>query len=62
MKTTNTFNTASTDNAAATILLSALFVLITAAVFTSTKAEAKEVSYKATPHVETIVVTATRLK
>ncbi len=56
---TNTFNK---DNAAATILLSALLVLITAAVLTSTKADAKEVSAQAVPQIETIVVTATRIK
>ncbi len=59
MKTTNTFNT---DNAAATVLLTSLLVLITAAVFTSARADAKEVSYQAAPQIETIVVTATRLK
>ncbi len=53
------------DNAAATILLTALFSLIAAAVLTSTMADAKSVEdihAKATPHIETIVVTATRLK
>ena len=59
MKTTNTF---SKDNAAATVLLTALLVLITAVVFTSAKADAKEVSYQAAPQIESIVVTATRLK
>jgi hypothetical protein len=59
MKTTNTFNK---DNTAATLLLGALLALITAAVFTSSKADAKEVSYTAAPQIETIVVTATRLK
>jgi hypothetical protein len=59
MNTTNTF---SKDNAAATILLTALFVLIAAATLTSAPADAKELSFKSTPHVETIVVTATRLK
>ena len=59
MKTTNTFNK---DNAAATVLLTALLALITAAVFTSTRADAKEASYQAAPQIESIVVTATRLK
>jgi outer membrane cobalamin receptor len=59
MNTTNTF---SKDNVAATIMLTALFTLIAAATLTSTSADAKEVSVKSTPHIETIVVTATRLK
>jgi|GEM_PF-2270398 len=61
MKTT-TNNTFNKDNAAATILLSAFLVLITAAIVTSTKADAKEVLYAAAPQIETIIVTATRLK
>lgn len=53
------------DNAAATILLTALFSLIAAAILTSAVADAKTVEAigtKATPHIETIIVTATRLK
>jgi len=59
MKNVNTFNT---DNAAATILLTALFGFIAAAVLSSTTADAKTFKVAATPHLETIVVTATRLK
>lgn len=63
MNTTSTF---SKDNAAATIMLSALFTLIAVAALNVTPATAKEVSAKttlqATPQIETIVVTATRLK
>ena len=59
MNTTNKF---SKDNVAATFLLTALFTLIAAATLTSAPADAKELSVKTTPHIETIVVTATRLK
>jgi hypothetical protein len=59
MKNANTFNT---DNAAATILLTAFFSLIAAAVFNSANVEAKTASVTTTPHIETIVVTASRLK
>ena len=63
MKTTTTNNsTFNIDNAAATLLLGAFLALIIATIFSSTKADAKEVSYTAAPQIETIVVTATRLK
>jgi hypothetical protein len=59
MNTTNTF---SKDNIGASVMLTALFALIAAATLTITQADAKEISAKSTPHIETIVVTATRLK
>lgn len=63
MKTATTdSNTFNIDNAAATLLLGAFLALIIATIFSSTKAVAKEVSYTAAPQIETIVVTATRLK
>lgn len=59
----NTFNK---DNAASTILLTAMFTLIAAAAINSGSAEAKADNAVAQPvvetNVETIVVTATRLK
>ena len=55
----STFNK---DNAASTVLLTALFTLIAAAAFNSGSADAKPDTTQVKPVVETIVVTATRLK
>lgn len=58
---TNTFNK---DNIGSTILLAALFLTIVAALFSANTAKAANVVDVAKPatQVETIVVTATRLK
>jgi hypothetical protein len=56
--------TNSKDNVGSTVLLAALLITTLTAIFSAATAEAKgaEVAVQPTPVVETIVVTATRLK
>ena len=59
---TNTFNK---DNAGSTVLLAAMLLTIAAATFGSFNVEAKAANVQATANqvqIETLVVTATRLK